>query len=320
MIAKAIASEAKAKFFNISASSLTSKWIGESEKLARSLFALASFYQPSVIFIDEIDSILSSRNENENEASRRLKTEFLVQLDGAGTNTDDSILIIGATNRPHEIDDAVIRRMTKRLYIPLPNKESRKELLLNVIKKESSFGTNCELNLNYYLEKDNKNSKSKITIKSSSKKVKSKCNNDKDENIYNNNNNSTTITTEKIHDQKNTEDDSTDIVSDKTNDNTFKIKLSKKEMQSQLDKIIKLTKGYSGSDLQSVCREAFMHPIREIKNISEIKLLSDIRPVNLNDFMYAINAVKASVASKSLEVYSDWNKKYGTFSCNDIDN
>ena len=85
MIAKAIASQSKSQFFNISASSLLSKWIGESEKLVRTLFTLASLNQPSVIFIDEIDSILTSRSENENESSRRIKTEFLVQLDGAGT-------------------------------------------------------------------------------------------------------------------------------------------------------------------------------------------------------------------------------------------
>ena len=136
MIAKAIASQSKSMFFNISASSLMSKWIGESEKLVRTLFALASFYQPSVVFIDEIDSLLTSRSENENEASRRIKTEFLVQLDGAGTNIEDRILIIGATNRPQEIDDAFVRRLSKRLYIPLPNKVSRKQLIMRVLEKE----------------------------------------------------------------------------------------------------------------------------------------------------------------------------------------
>ena len=136
MIAKAIASQSKSMFFNISASSLMSKWIGESEKLVRTLFALASFYQPSVVFIDEIDSLLTSRSENENEASRRIKTEFLVQLDGAGTNAEDRILIIGATNRPQEIDDAFVRRLSKRLYIPLPNKVSRKQLIMRVLEKE----------------------------------------------------------------------------------------------------------------------------------------------------------------------------------------
>ena len=81
-------------------------------------------------------TILTARSENECESSRRIKTEFLVQLDGAGTNADDRILIIGATNRPQEIDDAFIRRLSKRLYIPLPNKESRKQLIKNVLTKE----------------------------------------------------------------------------------------------------------------------------------------------------------------------------------------
>lgn len=152
MIAKAIASESNSTFFNISASSLTSKWIGESEKLARALFSLASSMQPTVIFIDEIDSILCKRTENENESSRRLKTEFLVQLDGAGTNEDDAILIIGATNRPQEIDDAVIRRMSNRLYIPLPSFNSRKELFSKVILEESKRGNKYDINENNLIE------------------------------------------------------------------------------------------------------------------------------------------------------------------------
>lgn len=140
MIAKAIASESKACFFNISASSLTSKWIGEGEKLTKALFHLASHMQPSVVFIDEIDSILCKRNDKESESSTRLKTEFLIQLDGAGTSNDNNVLIIGATNRPHMLDDAVIRRLTKRLYIPLPDYNSRKELIENIINKETLLG------------------------------------------------------------------------------------------------------------------------------------------------------------------------------------
>lgn len=133
LIGKAIASEAKATFFNISASSLTSKWIGESEKLVRILFTLATKHQPSVIFVDEIDSLLSSRSENEQESSRRIKTEFLSRLDGAATSKEDRILVIGTTNRPQELDEAMRRRMAKRLYIPLPNAEGRLQLLRHLM-------------------------------------------------------------------------------------------------------------------------------------------------------------------------------------------
>lgn len=88
--------------------------------MVRALFTIAAVHQPSVVFIDEIDSLLSQRSESEHESSRRIKTEFLVQLDGAGTKSDERILVIGATNRPQELDDAARRRLVKRLYIPLP--------------------------------------------------------------------------------------------------------------------------------------------------------------------------------------------------------
>ncbi|MGH0130924.1 UNVERIFIED_CONTAM: hypothetical protein FKN15_003126 [Acipenser sinensis] len=99
LIGKCIASQSGATFFSISASSLTSKWVGEGEKMVRALFAIARCYQPAVIFIDEIDSLLSQRVDGEHDSSRRIKTEFLVQLDGAITSTDDRILVVGATNR-----------------------------------------------------------------------------------------------------------------------------------------------------------------------------------------------------------------------------
>ena len=128
MLAKAVATESSAFFFSISSSSLTSKWVGESEKIVKALFKVAYRNQPSIIFIDEIDSILTARSDNENEASRRLKTEFMIQLDGAATSGEERVLIMGATNRPFELDDAVIRRMARRIYIPLPDKSTRYEL------------------------------------------------------------------------------------------------------------------------------------------------------------------------------------------------
>lgn len=110
LIGKVIASQSRSTFFSISASSLTSKWIGEGEKLVRALFAVARILQPSVIFVDEIDSLLSSRAEGEVDASRKIKTEFLVQMDGAATDGNDRLLLIGATNRPQELDEAMRRR------------------------------------------------------------------------------------------------------------------------------------------------------------------------------------------------------------------
>ncbi|CBK24165.2 uncharacterized protein [Blastocystis hominis] len=134
MLAKAVATESNAFFFSVSSSTLTSKWVGESEKIVRALFRVAYRNQPSILFIDEIDSILTARSENENESSRRLKTEFMVQLDGASTTGEERVLIMGATNRPFELDDAVIRRMARRVYIPLPDKGTRFELFKILLK------------------------------------------------------------------------------------------------------------------------------------------------------------------------------------------
>ncbi|KAK2824103.1 hypothetical protein Q5P01_021278 [Channa striata] len=138
MLAKAVAAESNATFFNISAASLTSKYVGEGEKLVRALFAVARELQPSVIFIDEVDSLLCERREGEHDASRRLKTEFLVEFDGVQSGGDDRVLVMGATNRPQELDDAVLRRFAKRVYVTLPDAETRFTLLTNLLGKHGN--------------------------------------------------------------------------------------------------------------------------------------------------------------------------------------
>ncbi|XP_062980367.1 spastin isoform X2 [Elgaria multicarinata webbii] len=145
MLAKAVAAESNSTFFNISAASLTSKYVGEGEKLVRALFAVARELQPSIIFIDEVDSLLCERREGEHDASRRLKTEFLIEFDGVQSSGEDRILVMGATNRPQELDDAVLRRFIKRVYVSLPNEETRLLLLKNLLSKQGNPLTQKEL-------------------------------------------------------------------------------------------------------------------------------------------------------------------------------
>ena len=151
-------------FFSVSSSDLVSKWMGESEKLVSELFAEARANAPSIIFIDEVDSLVSARGDNESEAARRIKTEFLVQMDvrfhssrwshllimyvytiilsavispfssgmlplqGVGNNKDQQVLILGATNLPNALDPAIRRRFDKRIYIALPDSPSRAKM------------------------------------------------------------------------------------------------------------------------------------------------------------------------------------------------
>lgn len=222
MIGKCIASQCRATFFSISASSLTSKWVGEGEKMVRALFHLARSMQPSVVFIDEIDSLLSQRTENENEGSRRIKTEFLVQFDGASTSDNDRILVIGATNRPHEIDEAARRRLVKRIYVPLPEGDGRRQMIENLIRQ-------------YKNEID----------------------------------------------------------------------------AAELDRISEATEGYSGSDIFNLCREASLEPLREIDNIRDFRS-EDTRPICLSDFHKAMGQIRKSVSKEDLNIYLDWNSKFGS--------
>eukprot|EP01083_Nonionella_stella_P035492 96822_1 len=132
MIAKCVASQCDATFFSISASSITSKFVGEAERIMRTLFNMARQRAPSIIFIDEIDSLLRTRGAaNEAESSRRVKTEFLIQFDGVKTAeaSDKNITIIGATNLPDQLDDAVLRRFPKRIMVPNPDAEARYSLI-----------------------------------------------------------------------------------------------------------------------------------------------------------------------------------------------
>ncbi|KAA8905144.1 hypothetical protein DIURU_001572 [Diutina rugosa] len=154
MLARAVATESKSTFFSINPSSLTSKYLGESEKLVRALFLLAKKLAPSIVFIDEIDSLLSSRGDGENEASRRIKNEFLVQWSelsaaAAGRDTGDGdvsrVLILGATNMPWSIDEAARRRFVRRQYIPLPEPVTRVAQITKLLQYQNHTLSEADL-------------------------------------------------------------------------------------------------------------------------------------------------------------------------------
>lgn len=190
--------------------------------MVRALFAVARSHLPAVIFIDEVDSLLSQRSESEHESSRRLKTEFLIQLDGATTQSDERLLIVGATNRPQELDEAARRRFVKRLYIPLPDAEARRQ-----------------------------------------------------------------ITTHLLRDQK--------------------FSLSADDIEVIVDR----TRGYSGSDMSYLCKEAALGPMRSIRDIKSVSV-DQVRPISLGDFEKAFSQVRASVSPKDLRLYIDWNAQFGS--------
>ena len=186
MLARAVATESRSAFFSISASSLTSKYLGESEKLVRALFALAKLLAPSIIFVDEIDSLLSQRSgSGEHEATRRIKTEFLIQWSdlqraaagressgnsgggggggssspggtaggaagaggerGGGSGDPNRVLVLAATNLPWAIDEAARRRFVRRQYIPLPEPETRGSQLRTLLSQQKHSLTDADI-------------------------------------------------------------------------------------------------------------------------------------------------------------------------------
>ncbi|OZJ03728.1 hypothetical protein BZG36_04153 [Bifiguratus adelaidae] len=134
MLAKALAHESNATFINLHISTLTDKWFGESNKLVSALFSLAKKLQPAIIFIDEIDSFMRERRSNDHEITGMMKAEFMSLWDGLTTGEDTRIIVLGATNRPNDIDQAILRRMPKRFAIRLPTEGQRRNILEIMLK------------------------------------------------------------------------------------------------------------------------------------------------------------------------------------------
>jgi vacuolar protein-sorting-associated protein 4 len=138
-IAKAVATESDSTLFSVSSSNLVSKWQGESARLIKTLFNMAREQKPSIIFIDEVDAICCKRTDSDSGAKRQILTEFLKQMEGLGCD-NDGIMVLAATNTPWDIDEAMRRRFQKRIYIPLPDQETRSQLLRIKLK-----GVGCRI-------------------------------------------------------------------------------------------------------------------------------------------------------------------------------
>lgn len=237
MLARAVATESRSTFFAISASSLTSKWLGESEKLVRALFSLAKALAPSIIFVDEIDSLLSARGgSSEHESTRRIKTEFLIQWSdlqraAAGKQQSDKdkqegdasrVLVLAATNMPWAIDEAARRRFVRRQYIPLPESHVRESQLRTLLSHQKH-------SLN----------------------------------------------------------------------------------QVDIQVLVELTDGYSGSDITALAKDAAMGPLRSLGEALLYMSMDEIRPIQFADFEASLVNIRPSVGKEGLQEFDDWAKEYG---------
>lgn len=233
MLARAVATESHSTFFSISASSLTSKFLGESEKLVRALFYMARQFAPSIIFVDEIDSLLSSRSDTgEHEASRRIKNEFLVQWSdlqhaAAGREHDDEsvqrVLVLAATNLPWAIDEAARRRFVRRQYIPLPEWETRYYQLTRLLSHQKHA-----------------------------------------------------------------------------------------LVPEDVDRLLELTEGFSGSDITALAKDAAMGPLRSLGEALLTTPRDSIRPIQFQDFEASLKTIRPSVSKEGLKAFEEWAALYGS--------
>ncbi|KAL0403257.1 UNVERIFIED_CONTAM: ATPase family AAA domain-containing protein 1 [Sesamum radiatum] len=136
MLAKAIAKESGAVFINVRISNLMSKWFGDAQKLVAAVFSLAYKLQPAIIFIDEVDSFLGQRKSTDHEALTNMKTEFMALWDGFTTDQDARVMVLAATNRPSELDEAILRRLPQAFEIGIPDRKERVAILKVILKDE----------------------------------------------------------------------------------------------------------------------------------------------------------------------------------------
>jgi fidgetin-like protein 1 len=271
MLARAVATESKSTFFAISASSLTSKWHGESEKLVRALFAIARRLAPSIIFVDEIDSLLGSRGGSggsEHEASRRSKTEFLIQwsdLQKAAAGSKDKegkagepqgdptrVLVLAATNMPWDIDEAARRRFVRRQYIPLPEAQTREVQIRTLLGHQ-----------NHGLSDDDIEVLVQVTEGTQPKFA------------------------------------------------PFPVASLSSLITAMIPPKLTTPTGFSGSDITALAKDAAMGPLRNLGEALLYTPMDQIRPITFKDFEASLDNIRPSVSKAGLREYEDWAREFG---------
>lgn len=289
LLAKAVATECRTTFFNISASSVVSKWRGDSEKLVRMLFDLAVHYAPSTVFIDEVDSLMAARSsEGEHEGSRRMKTELLSQMDGLSKRRGGEVVfVLAASNTPWDLDAAMLRRLEKRLLVSLPTARAREAMFRKLLLKHTTATAASAAAAA-------ENAKEKGSV--------------------------------------------APVVRDFLADPEQAPPSQQQQQQMMMDwaACARLTEGMSGADIDVICREAMMRPIRKrIEMLEACKRtgnrnrngaadrrlggdddLADTKwekpTVSLADVEASVACTRSSVSSEDLKRYDDWMAKYGS--------
>ena len=300
MLARAVATECDTTFFNISASSIVSKYRGDSEKLVRILFELARYHAPSTVFLDEIDSVMSKRGTGgEHEASRRMKTELLIQMDGLA-RSEDLVFVLAASNIPWSLDGAMLRRLEKRIMVSLPVKSAREAMFRKLLGRpvggkevegKEREQTGEKENGGQGEQGDRERQRNRENNGQQEEKEEGKKDYD------------TTASTTKVY---------------RTGGKGSLTVEANVNYQALSDS----SEGYSGADIRLIVKEAAMRPLRrmmqqldDLSNASPDRtsdsLMAKMGPITVDDLDAAMKCTKPSTGFK-VEMYVKWNEEFGS--------
>ncbi|WP_457591113.1 CDC48 family AAA ATPase [Geoglobus sp.] len=278
LIAKAVANEVDAHFISISGPEIMSKYYGESEQRLREIFEEAKENAPSIIFIDEIDSIAPKREEVTGEVERRVVAQLLTLMDGLEAR--GQVIVIGATNRPDAVDPALRRpgRFDREIEIGVPDKEGRKEILqihTRGMPIEPDYSRSDVLRVLEEFRKSERFDRKRI------------------EEIV-----------ERVERAENGEEIAEALRSDEEIFSEVKARL----IDEMFDYIAELTNGFVGADLAALAKEAAMHALRERMERGEIDIEAEEIPaevleslkVTLEDFLEALKNIEPSAMREVL--------------------